>query len=154
VTPVVIDASVGSSSRLTRAALLERERSGLGQEVDVAIYEAVFALMEFTLAEYERSGVVRGRSGSVLPGVAPSNVYPTADGSDVLIAANADSVFRRLCEAMGTPDLPDDDRYRTHEARGRNMEELDDRIAASTRSLQAEELLAVLERHAIPAGQI
>ncbi len=85
----------------TLAALAERHATGRGQEVDVAIYEAVAALMESTLADFEVAGVTRRRTGGVLPGVAPSNAYPTADGSDVLIAGNADSVFTRLCAAMG-----------------------------------------------------
>lgn len=136
------------------AAVIEARRTGIGQEVDVAIYEAVAALMESTMADYELGGVVRGRSGSVLPGVAPSNVYPTADGSDILIAGNADSVFARLCVAMGEPDLATDERYATHGARGANMAELDDRIGAWTVTLPAAEVLAVLEQHGVPAGQI
>jgi formyl-CoA transferase/succinyl-CoA--D-citramalate CoA-transferase len=138
----------------TMGALVERSRSGRGQEVDVAIYEAVFALMESTVADYERAGVVRGRSGGVLAGVAPSNVYPASDGTEVLIAANADSVFGRLCTAMGRADLAADPRYATHEARGDNMAELDACVAAWTVTLSGDELLAVLERHAIPAGRI
>lgn len=136
------------------AALTEARESGLGQEVDVAIYEAVAALMESTMADYELGGVLRSRSGSVLPGVAPSNVYPTADGSDILIAANADSVFARLCEAMGRPELADDVRYSSHAARGQQMAELDETIAGWTVTLTATALLDVLERHAVPAGQI
>ena len=85
----------------TLAAVTERATSGRGQEVDVAIYEAVAALMESTMADHELGGVTRGRTGSVLPGVSPSNVYPTSDGAEVVIAANADTVFRRLCVAMG-----------------------------------------------------
>ncbi len=102
----------------TLAALEERHHSGRGQEVDVALYEAVAALMESSLADAEVAGVVRGRTGGVLPGVAPSNAYRTADGAEVLIAGNADSVFARLCEAMGRPDLVVDERYATHGARG------------------------------------
>lgn len=136
------------------AALTEARESGLGQEVDVAIYEAVAALMESTMADYELGGVLRSRSGSVLPGVAPSNVYPTADGSDILIAANADSVFARLCEAMGRPELAGDVRYSSHAARGEHMAELDEIIAGWTATLTAAALLDVLERHAVPAGQI
>ena len=78
------------------------------------------------MADLELGGVVRQRSGGVLPGVTPSNAYPTADGSEVLIAANADSVFGRLAEAMGQPELATDGRYARHEARGRNMAELDE----------------------------
>ena len=136
------------------AAFTAAQRTGTGQEVDVAIYEAVFALMESTLADYELAGVVRGRSGSVLPGVAPSNVYPTADGSEILIAGNADSVFTRLCEAMDQPELATDDRYATHGARGANMEELDERIAAWTRTLPADKVLDLLDQHGVPAGRI
>lgn len=136
------------------AALTEARETGLGQEVDVAIYEAVAALMESTMADYELGGVVRSRSGSVLPGVAPSNVYPTADGSDVLIAANADTVFTRLCGAMGRPELAIDERYVTHAGRGENMEELDGLIAAWTATFSAAKLLELLEDHGVPAGQI
>jgi formyl-CoA transferase/succinyl-CoA--D-citramalate CoA-transferase len=136
------------------AALTEARQTGRGQEVDVAIYEAVAALMESSMADFELAGVLRGRSGSTLPGVAPSNVYPTADGSEIIIAGNADSVFARLCEAMGEPELAIDERYATHGARGANMEELDDRIAAWTGTFETKDLLALLDRHAVPAGLI
>ncbi len=106
----------------TLAAVLHARESGRGQEVDVAIYEAVAALMESTMADYELGGVVRSRSGSVLPGVAPSNVYPTSDGAEVVVAANADSVFARLCDAMGRAELADDARFATHTARGANAD--------------------------------
>lgn len=138
----------------TLAAINERTSSGRGQEVDVAIYEAVAALLESTMADHEVGGVTRSRTGSVLPGVAPSNVYPTSDGVEVLIAANADSVFARLCEAMGEPELAVDARYGDHIERGRNMSELDERIATWTATLRADELLAVLEHHKVPAGRI
>lgn len=136
------------------AAFAAAQRTGRGQEVDVAIYEAVLALMESTLADYELAGVVRGRSGAVLPGVAPSNVYPTADGSEILVAANADSVFARLCDAMDAPELARDPRYATHSARGDNMAELDERIAAWTSALTADKALDVLDAHKIPSGRI
>ena len=136
------------------AALNQARVMGRGQEVDVAIYEAVAALMESTMADYELAGVLRGRSGSVLPGVAPSNVYPTADGAEILIAANADTVFARLCTAMGRPDLATDDRYATHLARGQRMEELDRIIAVWTATFDVTTLLALLEEHGVPAGQI
>jgi formyl-CoA transferase/succinyl-CoA--D-citramalate CoA-transferase len=136
------------------AALTEARRTGQGQEVDVAIYEAVAALMESSMADLELGGVLRGRSGSVLPGVAPSNVYPTADGAEVVIAGNADSVFARLCRVMGQPELSTDERYATHGARGANMAELDERIAAWTATLPAAELLERLEAGGVPAGQI
>lgn len=138
----------------TLAAVHERSMSGRGQEVDVAIYEAVAALMESTLADHELGGITRGRTGSVLPGVSPSNVYPTADDAEVLIAANADTVYGRLCEAMERPDLATDPRFATHGLRGENMAELDDMIAAWTSSQLADDLLATMEKHGVPAGRI
>jgi formyl-CoA transferase len=138
----------------TLTALHERSRSGKGQEVDVAIAEAVFALMESTVADFELGGVTRTRNGGVLKGVAPSNAYPTADDRDVVIAANADAVFARLCEAMGRPELASDPRYAEHEARGAQQEELDDEIAGWSAQHTADDLLAVLERHSVPCGLI
>jgi formyl-CoA transferase/succinyl-CoA--D-citramalate CoA-transferase len=138
----------------TMAALNERQRSGRGQEVDVAIYEAVFALMESTIADYDLGGHIRGRTGSVLPGVAPSNVYSTLDGADVLIAGNADAIFRRICIAMNRAELAEDARYGTHESRGTNQAELDEIIEGWTAKLRVEELEAVLDEHAIPYGRI
>ncbi|CAN5583588.1 CoA transferase [soil metagenome] len=136
------------------AALHRARETGVGQEVDVAIYEAVAALMESSMADFELAGVLRERSGSVLKGVAPSNVYPTADGSELLIAANADGVFARLCTAMGRGDLAVDSRYATHIARGEHMDELDTIIAAWSATLGATDALALLEEHGVPAGQI
>jgi formyl-CoA transferase len=138
----------------TSAALVERASSGRGQEVDVAIYEAVAALMESTMVDYEQAGKLRTRTGSVLPGVAPSNVYSTADGADVAIAGNADAVYRRLCDAMGRPDLTTDPRFDGHEARGRNSDVLDEEIERWTASLPAAELLRILADHGVPAGKI
>jgi formyl-CoA transferase len=138
----------------TLAAVAERSRSGRGQEVDVAIYEAVAALMESTLADFEVVGVTRTRTGSVLPGVAPANAYRTAEGSDVLIAGTADSVFARLCDAMGRPELADDTRFADHASRGRNMDELDRLIDAWTRGFDTEGLLALLSAHGVPAGRV
>jgi crotonobetainyl-CoA:carnitine CoA-transferase CaiB-like acyl-CoA transferase len=138
----------------TLAALTERGSSGHGQEVDVAIYEAVFALMESMLADYHVGGVLRTRSGSVLPGVAPSNVYPTADDAEVVIAANADSVFSRLTEAMGKPELASDPRYSTHKARGSAMAELDSLISGWTATQGSKELIDLLQQHGVPVGMI
>jgi formyl-CoA transferase/succinyl-CoA--D-citramalate CoA-transferase len=138
----------------TLSALLVARQTGVGQEVDVAIYEAVAALMESTMADYELGGVVRTRSGGVLPGVAPSNAYPTSDGAEVVVAANADGVFARLCTAMGRPDLACDPRFATHGARGVNMAELDALVGEWTASLACDHLLAVLDDHGVPAGRI
>jgi formyl-CoA transferase len=134
------------------AALNERARSGRGQEVDVAIYEAVLALMESTVADYELGGVTRTRSGGVLRDVAPANAYPTLDGRDVVIAGNADAVFARLCEAMGRPDLARD--LPTHEARAEKQDPLDLEIAAWTCTMTADDLIALLRRHDVPVGPI
>src|SRR4051812_12019015 len=128
----------------TLSALVHARATGRGQEVDVAIYEAVAALMESTMADYELVGVVRTRSGSVLPGVAPSNVYPTSDGAEVVVAANADSVFARLCDAIDRPGLAEDSRFATHRARGENMEELDAIVSAWTASAPCDAVLATL----------
>jgi formyl-CoA transferase/succinyl-CoA--D-citramalate CoA-transferase len=136
----------------TLAAINERHRSQRGQEVDVAIYEAVMALMESTVADFELGGVVRGRSGGFLPGVAPSNAYHTADGRDVVIAANADAVFARLTVAMDRADLAGP--YATHAARAAGQTELDAEVVAWTSTLPADAVLARLEQHSIPAGLI
>jgi formyl-CoA transferase/succinyl-CoA--D-citramalate CoA-transferase len=138
----------------TLTAVLERERSGLGQEVDVALYESVFAMMEGMVAEFELEGHVRGRTGSVLPGVAPSNVYEAADGRSVLIAANGDALFARLCQVMGRPDLASDERYATHAARAAHQAELDAHIAAYTATVPAADLMAALEAAAVPHSLI
>ncbi|MFD8098849.1 CaiB/BaiF CoA transferase family protein [Nocardia fluminea] len=138
----------------TLAALHHRDRTGHGQLVDAAIYEAVLAMMESVLPEWEVTGYQRERTGSVLPNVAPSNVYPTAGGEMVLIAANQDSVFARLVELMGKPEMATDPRYVDHTARGARMDELDDLIADWTTGLEAETLLERLHEAGVPAGRI
>jgi formyl-CoA transferase len=138
----------------TLAALHERSVSGRGQEVDVAIYEAVAALMESSMVDFEVADVLRNRSGGTLPGVAPANAYPTRDGSEVLIAGNADTVFARLCDAMGRPELAHDERYATHVARGEHEAELDALVAEWTGTIDSDELLALLRRHTVPAGRV
>jgi formyl-CoA transferase/succinyl-CoA--D-citramalate CoA-transferase len=138
----------------TLAALVRARDTGEGQEVDVAIYEAVAALMESTMADFDLAGVTRTRSGSVLPGVAPSNVYPTGDGAEVVIAGNADNVFVRLCEAMDRPELATDERFATHQGRGANMAELDEIVGAWTVTAPCDETLATLDAHGVPAGRI
>jgi formyl-CoA transferase len=136
------------------AALNESRSTGVGQEVDVAIYEAVAAMMESTMADFELGGVRRERTGATLPGVAPSNVYPTVDGTEILIAANGDSIFARLCEAMNRPELAHSDKYEKHVDRGRHMAELDELISEWSRTQTADELLETLEIHAVPSGRI
>ena len=157
--PARAGVSIGDSLAATHAvmgilmSLHVRERTGRGQVVDAAIYESVLAMMENMVTEYDLTGYVRERSGSVLPGIAPSNVYPTSDGM-VLIGGNGDTVFARLCEAMGEPGLKDDPRYVSHAARGVNQTELDERISAWTRTLTSEALLARLEQHGVPFGKV
>ena len=138
----------------TLAALHARERTGRGQIVDSAIYEAVFAVMESLIPEYELAGLIRERTGSILPNVAPSNLYPTRDDLAFLIAANQDTVFARLAEAMGDPDLARDPRYATHGARGQHQAELDERIAAWTVTLTSDELSTLMDEHGVPSGRI
>jgi formyl-CoA transferase len=138
----------------TLSALVNARTTGHGQEVDVALYEAVAALMESTMADFELGGVLRTRSGSVLPGVAPSNVYPTGDGAEVVVAANADGVFTRLCDAMGRPELATDPRFATHVQRGENLAELDVIVAAWTATATCDAVLRTLEDHGVPSGRI
>jgi formyl-CoA transferase len=152
--------SIGDSLAATHAvmgvmmALHARQTSGRGQVVDAAIYESVLAMTENLVTEYDLTGYVRERSGSVLPGIAPSNVYPTAGGGMILIGGNGDTVFARLCEAMGQPALRDDPRYRDHASRGANQVELDERIGAWTRQRSLDELLVLLEANSVPCGRI
>ena len=138
----------------TLAALHARERTGEGQVVDSAIYEAVMAMMESLIPEWAVAGYQRERTGAILPNVAPSNAYPTLDGSDILIAANQDTVFRRLCDVMGRPELAEDPRYATHGARGANQAELDALVGAWTATQPNAELLAALHAAGVPAGGI
>jgi formyl-CoA transferase len=156
--PPRVGISIGDSLAATYAclggimALYARERTGRGQVVDSAIYEAVLAMMESLVPEYDQTGYVRERSGAILPGLAPSNIYPTQDGTLVLISGNQDSVFKRLAKAMDRPELATDPRYATHDARGAHQAELDELIAAWTQRLSAAEILRRLEAHDVPAG--
>jgi formyl-CoA transferase len=138
----------------TLVALHERGRSGAGQVVDAAIYESVLSLMESMLPEWQQAGYQRERTGPVLPNVSPSNAYPTSDGDSILIGANQDTVFGRLAAAMGRSELASDERFATHSARGANMAELDELIAAWSAGFPAEELLAKLHDAGVPAGRI
>jgi crotonobetainyl-CoA:carnitine CoA-transferase CaiB-like acyl-CoA transferase len=135
------------------AALHARERTGKGQIVDSALYEAVLQVMESVVPEYDQSGYIRERSGSYLPGIAPSNVYKCKDG-DYLIGANQDAIWARLAEAMGQPALAKDARYVDHVSRGKNQIELDARIQDWTRTLTVAELESLMIKHSIPAGKI
>jgi formyl-CoA transferase len=135
------------------AALQHRERTGRGQVVDSAIYEAVLNMMESLVTEYDKVGYIRERTGAILPNVAPSNVYQTSDGM-VLIAANQDTVFSRLAEAMGQQGLAADPKYSTHGARGAHQAELDALVEQWTRTLTTREVLEAMDRFGVPAGLI
>ena len=135
------------------AALEHRNKTGEGQVVDSAIYESVLNIMEATIPEYTISNYVRERSGSVLPNVAPSNVYDCKDGS-FIIGANQDTVFKRLCKAMGNPELADDPRYATHTARGKNQDELDNLINDWTKTKTMEEVDELMIENGVPAGRV
>ena len=127
--------------------------TGKGQVVDSAIYEAVLGMMESLIPEYQKAGYIRERTGSILPNVAPANVYPTKDGEH-LIAANQDTVFKRFAEAMGRPELAEDERYATHGARGKHQQELDEMIAEWTRTMTAAELRELMNEYGVPNGKI
>ena len=136
------------------SALQSRNRTGVGQVVDSAIFEAVLGVMESTVSEYDQLGTIRERTGAILDKIAPSNVYPTADNDMIIMGANQDTVFARLCDAMQQPELAGNRKFSSHIARGENQAELDGIISAWTRQFEAAELLALLERHAVPAGRI
>ncbi|NGM50988.1 CoA transferase [Caulobacter sp. 602-2] len=135
------------------AALRHRDATGQGQVVDSSLYEAVLQVMESLVPDYKVMGYIRERSGSVLPGIAPSNVYHCKDG-DYLIAANQDTVFGRLCKAMGQPELAQHPDYVNHVNRGRNMKALDALIEAWTKTLTVDEVEAAMIEAGVPAGKI
>jgi formyl-CoA transferase len=158
--PSRVGISLGDTLAATYAALgatialHARARTGRGQVVDSAIYEAVLAMMESLISEYQQAGYIRERTGPILPGIAPSNIYPTFDGQMILIGANQDSVFRRLAAAMGQPELATDPRYAHHVARGERQAELDALIASWTSTQTAAALETLLEESGVPAGRI
>ena len=135
------------------AALHHRDRTGEGQVIDASIYESVLNVLESTIPEFTVDGYVRERSGATLPSIAPSNLYECRDGS-YLIAANQDTVFARLAEAMGQPELARDERFADHASRGRNMQALDGIITAWTREHSVDEVDALMQEAGVPAGRI
>ncbi|HXU43018.1 MAG TPA: CaiB/BaiF CoA-transferase family protein [Burkholderiales bacterium] len=135
-------------------ALREAEKTGKGQVVDVALYESVFNCSESLLPEYDAGGYVRERSGSTLPGIAPSNLYPCKDGTYVLIAGNADSLYRRLMSAIGREDLRDDPALARNDGRAAQMERIDDAISKWTLQKTQKQVLDEMEKAEVPAGKI
>jgi formyl-CoA transferase len=135
-------------------ALHHIQNGGKGQVIDVALYESVFNCMESLLPEYDAHGYVRERSGSALPGIAPSNLYPCKDGTYVLIAGNADSLYQRLMSAIGRPDLRDDPALARNDGRAAQMERIDAAIAQWTSQLSQNEVLLEMKKAQVPAGRI
>jgi formyl-CoA transferase len=138
------------------AALYRRDAlgGGRGQVVDVSLMEACFALLESTVPEYDRLGIVRGPGGTGLKGVAPSNIFKSRDDKWMVIAANADKVFGRLCEAMGRPELATDSKFETHLARGENQKELEGIVADWAAQRDAAEIDRVLNEAGVICGPI
>lgn len=158
--PVRVGISIGDSLAAMYGAmgalmaLHHRHASGRGQVVDVALYEAVFSMMESMLPEYGMTGFVRERTGASLPGIVPSNTYRCGDGQYIVIGANGDSIFKRMMTAIGRDDLGNDPRLADNAGRSTRTQELDDAIAAWTKTNTLDAALAVLEKADVPAGRI
>jgi crotonobetainyl-CoA:carnitine CoA-transferase CaiB-like acyl-CoA transferase len=135
-------------------ALESRRTTGRGQIVDVALYEAVFSVMESMLPEFDRFGVVRERTGSILPGIAPTSAYRCADDTFVLIAANGDSIFQRLCRAIGRADLADDPSLAHNDGRAARQEWLDEQIEQWTRRRSPDDVVSRMGHADVPASKI
>jgi formyl-CoA transferase len=129
-------------------------RAGVGQMVDVALYEAVFNLMESTVPEYDHAGVVRSRTGGALPGIVPSNTYTCADGEAIVIAGNGDAIFRRLMLAIGRTDLANDPQLERNDGRVPRTAEIDAAIQAWCDSQSIAEALALLGAADVPVARI
>jgi crotonobetainyl-CoA:carnitine CoA-transferase CaiB-like acyl-CoA transferase len=157
--PARLGISLGDSLAATYAcmgalaALHARERSGRGQVVDMALYESVLQVMESLIPEYAATGEVRQRSGSVLPGIAPSNVYSCRDG-ELVIGANKDEPFARLCSVMGMPELVSSPYFASHVARGQHQQALDEIISEWTATRTIDEVERAMHAASIPAGRI
>jgi crotonobetainyl-CoA:carnitine CoA-transferase CaiB-like acyl-CoA transferase len=159
--PVRVGVSIGDTLAALHGvigvlmALRHREvNGGQGQMIDVALYESVFNVMESLLPEYDAFGAVRGAAGSALPGIAPSNAYPCADGAYVLVAGNGDSIFRRLMHTIGRADLADDPALARNDGRVARAAEIDAAIGAWTLTLPISEVVTALQAAQVPAGRI
>ena len=158
--PVRVGVSIGDTLAALHGvigillAMHERQRSGKGQVIDVALYEAVFNCMESLLPEYSAFGAVRGAAGSALPGIAPSNAYLCKDGGYALVAGNGDSIFKRLMTAIGRADLANDPVLADNAGRVARVEEIDAAIGQWTLGLTVDEVLAALDKASVPAGRI
>jgi len=159
--PVRVGLSIGDSLASLHGvigiliALYHRKvNGGAGQVIDIALYEAVFNMMESTLPEYDAFGVIRERTGSAMPGIAPTNAYPCKDGQYVLVAGNGDSIFRRLMAAIGRPDLGADPELAHNDGRVRRVDELDQAIGSWTAARTIDEVLEAMNKANVPAGRV
>lgn len=156
--PVRVGISIGDSlSSLygvigVLLAMQERQRSGLGQEIDVALYESVFAMMESLIPEYDAFGYIREPAGSALPGITPSNSYPCNDGAYVLIAGNGDSIYKRLMNLIGRDDLGNDPRLAQNDGRSEHADMIDAAIAEWTAQRSRDDVIEALKAARVPAG--
>ncbi|MDG1016617.1 MAG: CoA transferase [Woeseiaceae bacterium] len=135
------------------AALHHREKTGEGQVIDASIYESVLTVMEATIPEYTVSNHIRERSGSKLPNIAPSNIYDCKNGS-IVIGANQDTIFKRLCDAMQLPELASDKRFIDHVSRGDNQDILDQLINDWCSTRNVDEVEELMQLHTVPAGKV
>ncbi len=158
--PVRMNLSIGDSLAALHGlvgvlmALHHRRETGKGQVVDVALYEAVFNMMESTLPEFDRYGIVRERTGTNLTGIVPSNTYPTSDGRHIVIGGNGDSIFKRLMRAIDRADLADDPALADNAGRAARVQEIDDAIAAWTGAHALDEGLDAMAKAEVPSGRI
>jgi crotonobetainyl-CoA:carnitine CoA-transferase CaiB-like acyl-CoA transferase len=159
--PVRVGVSIGDSIASLYSvigilmALYHRDvKNGSGQEIDVALYEAIFSLMESLVPEYDKKGVIRERTGSVFPGIVPTNVYKTKDEKYVVLAANGDKIFQRLLKVMGKDELVGDERFLTNDLRVKHQEFIESMIEEWVGQKMLKECLDIFNEHAIPAGTI
>jgi len=148
--------ATGGRARYARGAdgKPQWQQGGTGQMVDVALYEAVFNLMESLVPEYDVAGFVRERTGGALPGIVPSNTYTTGDGDNIVIAGNGDAIFKRLMQAIGRDDLASDPQLATNDGRVPRTQEIDTAIQAWCSQHAIDEALAVLKAADVPVSKI
>jgi len=159
--PVRTGISIGDSIAAIYAvmssmmALYHRDiGGGDGQYIDVALYEAIFSLMESMVPEFDQFKFIRERSGNTLPGIAPSNIYLCTERKYIAIGANGDSIFARLCQAINREDLAQNEEFKSNDGRAANMKYIDEQIEAWTKTMSTEEALVILDKYQIPAGKI
>ncbi|MES2944820.1 MAG: CaiB/BaiF CoA-transferase family protein [Pseudomonadota bacterium] len=158
--PVRVGVSIGDTLAALHGvigillALQHRHTSGMGQVIDVALYEAVFNCMESLLPEYSAFGAVRGPAGSALPGIAPSNAYLCSDGGYALIAGNGDSIFKRLMKVISRDELAADPALADNAGRVARVAEIDTAIGEWAATRTVDEVMAALDKAAVPAGRI